>query len=96
MNNIGFATAKAREAAEFCHDTGLPYQNLGIKHKSATVVGGFRDKIKKLGRNQNPIVPGVADLVNWFYYDTAVTISAGAATAAQYMFYTTPDRKSVV
>ena len=89
MTNIGFATQKAREAAEFCSDTGFPYKNLGIKHKS-TVVGGFRDKIKRLGRNQNPIVPGVADLVNWFYYDTAVTIAAGAATAAQYMFYTTP------
>lgn len=92
--NIGFATQKAREAVQFCEATGTPLANFGIKsvkkRNIGTLVGGFRDKIKAYGRNQNPIVPGVADLVNWFYYDTAATVAAGAATAAQYMFYTNP------
>ncbi len=90
-SNIGFATQKARETVAFCESTGTPLENFGIKnYKKKTLVGGFRDKIKTLGRNQNPIVPGVADLVNWYYYDIGATIAAGAASAASYQFFTNP------
>lgn len=89
LDNKGFATAKAKEAIQFCEETKTPLSVFGIK-KKGTPVGSFRDRLKRFGRNQNPIVPGVADLVNWYFYDSGATVAAGAATSASYQFFTNP------